>query len=80
MSFMFEVYYRRPPDPAKESALTQCVAAMGGRLDFREEPDDPELGGVCLTYEFDDLERASNAASMLRGLGEHVEGPADYGE
>ncbi len=37
MAFMFEVYYKPPTDPAKELALTQRVAALGGRLDFREE-------------------------------------------
>ncbi|MEX0716687.1 MAG: hypothetical protein WD066_08875 [Planctomycetaceae bacterium] len=80
MTFMFEVYYKPPPDPARESALTQRVAAFGGHLDCREVPDDREIGGICLTYEFDDEELASNAASLLRGLGEHVEGPVDYAE
>lgn len=77
MAFMFEVYYKPPMNPAKESALTQRVAALGGRLDFREQAG--ELVGVCLTYEFDDLGNATKAADALRQLGEHVEGPADYG-
>jgi hypothetical protein len=79
MSFMFEVYYKPPTDPAKEAAITNRVTALGGRLDFREAPAERGLGGVCLTYEFDDLERASKAADVLRQLGEHVEGPVDYG-
>ena len=77
MAFMFEVYYKPPTNPAKESALTKRVAALGGRLDFREEAG--EHVGVCLTYEFDDRESATRAADALRQLGEHVEGPADYG-
>jgi hypothetical protein len=79
MSFMFEVYYKPPANPAKESVLTERVTALGGRLDFREEADEQGLGGVCLTYEFDDLEKARQAADVLRQLGEHVEGPVDYG-
>jgi hypothetical protein len=77
MSFMFEVYYKPPRNRAKESALTERVTALGGRLDFHEEAD--EHVGVCLSYEFDDLESATKAADALRQLGEHVEGPADYG-
>ncbi|MEX0704535.1 MAG: hypothetical protein WD069_20710 [Planctomycetales bacterium] len=79
MSFMFEVYYPPPSNPVKESALSERLAAFGGRLDYREEPDESAHGGVCLTYEFEDLEEAAKAARVLRGLGEHVEGPVDYG-
>jgi hypothetical protein len=32
-----------------------------------------------LTYEFDDYNAAIQAADELRHLGEHVEGPVDYG-
>jgi len=74
---MFEIYYKPPTNPAKESALTERVAALGGRLDFREEAD--ENVGICLTYEFADWESAAKAADVLRQLGEHVVGPADYG-
>jgi hypothetical protein len=79
MSFMFEVFYKPPANPAKEAAVTDRVATLGGRLDFREEGDEHGLGGVCLTYEFEDLGRAAKAADVLRQLGEHVEGPVDYG-
>jgi hypothetical protein len=79
MSFMFEVYYKPPCDPAKEAALTDRVAALGGRLDFREDADELRVGGVCLSYEFDELEKARKAADELRDLGVHVEGPTDYG-
>jgi hypothetical protein len=77
MSFMFEVYYRPPADPHRETALTERVAELGGRLDYRE--DSTDLVGVCLTFEFDDYHRAEAAAQALRELGEHVEGPMDYG-
>ncbi len=76
---MFEVYYRPPEDPSKESTLKECVSGFGGRLDYREVPDEGEPGGVCLTFEFDDLSRARAAAESLRQHGEHVEGPVDYG-
>jgi hypothetical protein len=76
MSVMFEVWYKRPSNPAKESSLTGRVAAFGGRLDYREEAT--EHSGVCLTYEFDNWEKANEAADALRQLGEHVEGPMDY--
>ena len=76
MSFMFEVYYKPPANPAKEANVTSRVAAFGGRLDYRE--DATEHTGVCLTYEFDDREKAMEAAKVLRQLGEHVEGPMDY--
>ncbi len=79
MSFIFEVFYKPPANPAKEAEVTDQVAALGGRLDYREDADDHGLGGICLTYEFDDLEIATRAADALRQLGEHVEGPVDYG-
>jgi hypothetical protein len=79
MSFMFEVYYKPPSDPKKEAAVTNRVALLGGRLDYREDAKENGLGGVCLTFEFDDLERATKAADLLRQVGEHVEGPVDYG-
>ncbi len=79
MSYMFEVYYRAPADPTREAALTERVSRLGGRLDYREAPDDGRPGGVCLTFEFHDIDRARAAAEALRAQGEHVEGPADYG-
>jgi hypothetical protein len=79
MSYALEVYYKPPADPTKESALLKCVAELGGRLDYREEPNGEPHEGICLTYEFEDLEQAEAAAERLRQRGEHVEGPQDYG-
>lgn len=79
MSFMFEIYYRPPADPQREAALTARVSDLGGRLSYREAPDEDGRGSVCLTYEFDDHDRADLAARVLREQGEHVEGPVDYG-
>ncbi len=79
MSYMFEVYYRPPADPTREAALAERIAPFGGHLDYREGSPDPESGGVCLTFEFPDLEKAKAAADALRCEGEYVEGPVDYG-
>lgn len=76
---MFEVYYRPPADPKKESALLEWIARLGGHLDYREEPNGNSQGTICLTYEFEDIEQATRAAECLRQQGEHVEGPQDYG-
>jgi hypothetical protein len=79
MSYMFEVYYRSPEDPTREAMLTECVSRLGGRFDYREAPTEGLSGGVCLTFEFSDVDRARAAAELLRAQGEYVEGPVDYG-
>ena len=79
MSFMFELYYKSPEDLRRESELTITIGQLGGRLTCREIPAKSGQGTCCLTYEFDDIERAENAADVLYKLGEHVEGPMDYG-
>ena len=79
MSTMFEVYYKAPADSKREAALTQRISQLGGRLDFREEPNGTR-SSVCLTYEFDRLDRAEAAAATLRQGGEYVEGPVNYGD
>ncbi len=66
MSYMFEVYYRPPEDPVREAALAERVSRLGGRLDYREAPDEGPAGGVCLTFEFNDIDRARAAAEVLR--------------
>ena len=63
----------------KEAALANQVAALGGRLDYREELCNG-ADSICLTYEFDDLRSARLAADRLREQGEHVEGPGGYGD
>jgi len=79
MSFMFELLYKSPTDTRRETAISESVSQFGGSLTCREEPDVIGAGPVCLTYEFDDLDVAEQAASCLRSRGEHVEGPVDYG-
>ena len=78
MSYIFEVYYKPPINPSKETSLTSRITVFGGRLDYRE--DATVHTGVCLTYEFDSREKAAQAAETLRQLGEHAEGPMDYAE
>jgi len=80
MSFMFEVLYKSPQDPRREAGISERIGQFGGRLTFREEPDGVGAGPICLTYEFNDLQVAQEAASSLRSQGEHVEGPMDYGD
>ena len=64
MSFMFEVLYKPPSDSKREGLLTKSVSEFGGVVSFREDPDSPEAGAVCLTYEFDDLQMAEQAADL----------------
>jgi hypothetical protein len=80
MTWMFELYYALPPDTDREARLAAQVVALGGRLDFREEDNIPGVRqNVCLTFEFDDREKAEHAEKMLRGQGEHTEGVCEYG-
>jgi hypothetical protein len=79
MSYMFEVYYKAPPNARREAALTDRVLSLGGCLSYREETDETGAANVCLTYEFDSLEQAEMAATFLREQGEYVEGPVEYG-
>jgi hypothetical protein len=80
MSFMLEVLYQSPPDPRRETSISESVRPFGGTLTCREEPASGEKGPVCLTYEFDDLQIAEQASTCLRARGEHVEGPVNYGD
>jgi hypothetical protein len=78
MSFMFELYYSTPSNARREAELAKTIAGFGGRLDYREEPTGGSSHSICLTYEFDDLDRAEKAAEWLRKEGEHIEGPVEY--
>jgi hypothetical protein len=80
MSVMFEVMYKSPSDPRREAVISERVGQCGGRLTYREEPDPIGTGPVCLTYEFNAFQEAEEAASHLRSLGEHIEGPMEYGD
>jgi hypothetical protein len=80
MSYMFEVYYHPPSNPKKEADITARVVQLGGHLSFREDAEVANDGSVCLTYEFDELSRAEQAAADLRKLGEYVEGPVEYAD
>ena len=81
VSVMLEVLYRSPRDSKREANIESMLAAFGGNLTYREEPVKPEDNQtVCLTYEFSQRQSAELAASKLREVGEHVQGPMDYGE
>lgn len=79
MTCMFEVLYKSPSDQQRESSISASVREFGGTLTCREEPEVIGQAPVCLTYEFDDFQVAERAADYLRGRGEHVEGPVNYG-
>ncbi len=66
VTYMFEVYYRPPEDSTREAALAERVSHLGGRLDYCEAPSGGLPGGVCLTFEFPDIDRVRAAAESLR--------------
>ena len=81
MSIMLEVLYHAPTDLERESRIARTVKEHGGRITYKEEPtEDSFAKTVCLTCEFDDSRGAEAAAIQLRGVGEHVEGPMEYGD
>jgi len=64
MSVAFDLLYKLPRDPTRERRVTSEVLAHGGRLDRTDETA---------------IENAEQCAVVLRGHGEHVEGPYEYG-
>ncbi len=81
MSFMLEVLYGGPTNQEKEVQIARVLAEFGGHMTYKEEPSPESLiQTVCLTYEFDNSDAADAAAYQLRKLGDHVEGPMDYGD
>jgi hypothetical protein len=78
MSYMFEVYYHMSGDSNCEENIIKHVVGFGGKLTYREASKKQTLEAICLTFEFNKKELAEKAASSLRSLGEHVEGPMDY--
>jgi hypothetical protein len=80
MSVMFEVYYQPPRDLERETRISEAAARWGGRLTFVEEPSETDVSrAICLTFEFENLRLAGEAASYVQKLGEHVESISDYG-
>jgi len=81
MSIMLEILYHAPPDLEREARIAGTLGEFGGHLTYREEPPTDSLAQtVCLTYEFAERLSAETVANQLRKLGEHVEGPMDYGD
>ena len=80
MCYMFEVFYSLPPNESREGALSKTVANFGGHLGYRESINRDKNATVCLSFEFSNLKQAEAAATALRGQGEHVEGPMEYGQ
>lgn len=80
MSFMIEVFYHTPADKHREDAISRIVRLQNGALTYRETPGGGMSDSVCLTYEFESLEMARQAATDVIHHGEHVEGPYSYGD
>ena len=81
MSIMIEVIYHGPCNSEREDHITMITDECNGRLTHKEEPENAGVSqSVCLTYEFADRNSAQTAVNQLRNLGEHVEGPMDYGD
>jgi hypothetical protein len=78
MSFAFDVYYGGPNDASKEKRIIGEVAKFAGRLDHCDPSNG--ISGNCLTFDFADEKTAEKAATHIAQLGEHVEGPYDYGD
>jgi hypothetical protein len=79
MTYMFEVYYRPPRDPAREKRMTDEVFKHGGRLDCWE--DSTGWTSICLTFEFDNETQAHAAVAALLQQGERITmGPRPYGD
>ena len=76
MSVMIETWLRSPIDPARLSALYECVSQFRGQPTFREANHQ----STCYTIEFADWDTAKGAEVVLRKLADHVEGPMDYGD
>jgi hypothetical protein len=78
---MLEVLYHAPTNLERESRIARTVEEHGGRITYKEEPaEGSPAETVVLTCEFDDYRAAEAAPKQLRGLGEHVGGPMDYGD
>jgi hypothetical protein len=77
MSVKIEVIYGKPSNCEREREIAACASRFGGVVTFRE---DDTADSICLTIEFADREAAERAISKIRDSGEHVEGPADYGD
>lgn len=77
MSVMIEIYYRKPGDSRRETAISDCLGIHQGKVTYRE---DGRGETICLTAEFQTREDAQAATAALQEIGEHVEGPSDYGD
>lgn len=81
MSYAFELYYAGPEDEAHNQRLLTSVQPFGGRLTFREPAESQtHSDATCLTFEFANHHDADAAAKALRELGQHIEGPFEYGD
>lgn len=76
MSVMIEIYYKQPDD-LRVNRIASVGACCNGNITFRESDS---ANSICLTAEFDSWDEANAATAQLCDLGEHLEGPCDYGD
>ena len=77
MSVMIEIYYHKPSDLQREKTINDFLRIHQGKVTYREDGRDET---ICLTAEFQTREDAQAATAALQEIGEHVEGPSDYGD
>jgi hypothetical protein len=78
VTWIFEVYYDPPSDPAREERIARVAARYGGQLVFRDAPEGDDSPNAYLTYWFKTRADAEGAAAELRASGERVEEPYPY--
>lgn len=79
MSFMIEVYYRKPEDQDRERRIVERTSRLRGLVTDRDDLAGPAGNQICLTIEFWTLEDAETASTEFREAGERVDGPSEYG-
>jgi hypothetical protein len=79
MSVMIVVCYSKPEDADRERRISECASHYGGLVTYREDDFGYSENAISLTVEFSSWEAAERATSTLRGSGEYVQGPFEYG-
>jgi len=75
---MIEIYLSEEQTACRADVIA-TVEGVAGRLSHEEDHETVRTRkGLCLTFEFDSLEKAQRALDVLIAKGFHTEGPYDY--